>query len=601
MDRGQQIRALILGLVLAGGFTVFWGCQPAVEPAVDREDELSVSLPGDSSDPGQLTGDPIKPPDVGVDPPGDSSSLVVDADPSESGSGTQPTDSATPMQKRPLAANEADDGPLLQTAPVAARPAAIPTAPETGEGKASTEAPQDWTSWPKPPVMLVVTGQQHGYFEPCGCTGLENQKGGMSRRFTMIDELRESGLTVVPIDGGNQVRRYGKQAAIKFQTTVSALQQMEYATVGFGPDDMRLGVGELLSVAAADGDEALFASANVVLVDPDYMPTYRKMERNGQTILVTTLLDPDAVEVDLDDGLVLTPVAESLPKVAAEMKQHEGFRTLMYYGEEAAAIKALQEHAAEAFDLMVVVGGYGEPFYKPKSIEGVDTRYIVTGDKSMHVGLVGVYPDKSIRYNRVALTERFEDAPEMMQAMASYQDQLKQLGFDGLELRMVAHPKGDQFVGSKVCGECHTTAYDIWEGTPHVEATEDIVHPPNSRGSIARHFDPECISCHVTGWDPQGYFPYLSGYQSLEASEHLFGNGCENCHGPGAAHAAAERANSGVAAARLTQLREAMRLPLEKAREKCLECHDLDNSPDFHEEHAFEDIYWPQVEHYGLD
>ena len=33
--------------------------------------------------------------------------------------------------------------------------------------------------------------------------------------------------------------------------------------------------------------------------------------------------------------------------------------------------------------------------------------------------------------------------------------------------------------------------------------------------------------------------------------------------------------------------------------EKCMECHDLDNSPDFHETDAFEDIYWPEVEHYG--
>jgi hypothetical protein len=28
----------------------------------------------------------------------------------------------------------------------------------------------------------------------------------------------------------------------------------------------------------------------------------------------------------------------------------------------------------------------------------------------------------------------------------------------------------------------------------------------------------------------------------------------------------------------------------------CMECHDLDNSPDF----DFQ-LYWPEVEHYGLD
>ena len=118
---------------------------------------------------------------------------------------------------------------------------------------------------------------------------------------------------------------------------------------------------------------------------------------------------------------------------------------------------------------------------------------------------------------------------------------------------------------------------------------------------MPRHFDPECISCHVTGWNPQNYYPYESGYLSLEQSDHLTGAGCENCHGPGLELSNAELPQSGLSEERLQQLREEMRLPLDDAREKCMECHDLDNSPDFHEEDAFEDVYWPEVEHYGLD
>ena len=48
-----------------------------------------------------------------------------------------------------------------------------------------------------------------------------------------------------------------------------------------------------------------------------------------------------------------------------------------------------------------------------------------------------------------------------------------------------------------------TKAYEVWSKTPHAHATDSLVKPPNSRGNIARHFDPECLSCHVTGWDPQ--------------------------------------------------------------------------------------------------
>jgi hypothetical protein len=104
----------------------------------------------------------------------------------------------------------------------------------------------------------------------------------------------------------------------------------------------------------------------------------------------------------------------------------------------------------------------------------------------------------------------------------------------------------------------------------------------------------------VTGWDPQGYFPYTTGYLELEKSAELHGNGCENCHGPGSQHVAAESGDLDLDEAAIQKLRETMRLPLAQAEKKCLECHDLDNDPHFQHEGAFEE-YWDQIKHYGKD
>ncbi len=72
---------------------------------------------------------------------------------------------------------------------------------------------------------------------------------------------------------------------------------MKYAAVGLGPDDIRLGVGELLSVVASDNPaEGLFVSANVVLIDPTLMATQKVVESNGRKIGVTSVLDPKAIE-----------------------------------------------------------------------------------------------------------------------------------------------------------------------------------------------------------------------------------------------------------------------------------------------------------------
>ena len=460
--------------------------------------------------------------------------------------------------------------------------------------------PEEYTDWKVPELALVISGNQHGYIEPCGCTGLENQKGGVARRFTFLKQLENVGWNLAPIDAGNQVRRFGRQAEIKFQRTAEALKEMGYQAVAFGPDDVRLGVGELIAVAASDDpSSALYVSANVVLLDPALMPQYKVFEQAGIKVGVTSVLDPQSLDVKPSDEIIIEPMVESTQNALNSINADSAdFRVLTFFGAEKAAQQLVRD--VQGFDLIVVSGGYGEPTYQAQPIEGTQTRMIVTGNKGMYVGIVGLYKDEPFKYGRVALTHEFEDAKEMRSLMAEYQNQLRDVGLEKLGLSPIAHSSGRKFVGTETCGKCHTTAYDIWEGTPHSHATESLVNP-GERSDVPRHFDPECISCHVTGWNPQKYYPYASGYWSLETTEHLTGNGCENCHGPGAEHSAAEVEGSGVSEIARQKLRDAMKLPLEKAREKCMECHDLDNSPDFHKDDAFEDIYWPEVEHYGLD
>ena len=473
---------------------------------------------------------------------------------------------------------------------------------DQSEAKDDIFGPEDYKTWAKPDLTLVVTGQQHGYIEPCGCTGLDRQKGGVARRFTLMKQLRDQGWNLLPLDAGNLVRRFGRQAEVKLQQSVKALKLMGYDAVGFGRDDVRLGVGELLAVAAAEAspEETLYVSGNVVVIDASLMLQSKVVEKGGMKVGVTSILDEKSLEVKAGGDLGIEPVVDSAKKALAELKElTPDFKVLMFFGEEDDAGELAR--AVPGFDLMVVAGGGGEPTYQAELIEGTKTRMVLTGNKAMYAGLVGLYAEEPLKYARVPLTHEFEDAPEMRQLMREYQHQLKDIGLEGLGLKPIRHSSGEQFVGTEACGKCHTTAYDIWQGTPHAEATEHIVHPPAERGDVARHFDPECISCHVTGWNAQEYYPYVSGYLSLEKTPHLTGNGCENCHGPGASHAAAEAEGSNVTDDIRQQLRDSMKLPLSKARDKCMKCHDLDNSPDFHEDDAFEDIYWPEVEHYGKD
>ena len=485
--------------------------------------------------------------------------------------------------------------PAAPSAPVVPPPAS-PRAPSAAPGQAKTPKREPlFVGWPKPIVALFITGQQHGYIEPCGCSGLSNQKGGLVRRYACKRQLEQQGWQVVALDVGNQVRRFGRQAEIKFQMTAEGLKKMNYRAVGFGPDDLRLSSGELVAITADEGNSSSpFLCANAAIIDRALMPRYRVIEAGGKKIGVTAVLGTEELAQITNDEIIKMPPEEALREVWPQLQAKA---CDLYVLLAHASIEASMELAKEFphFSVVVTAGGAGEPTYEAEKIAGTDAVMIQVGTKGMYVGVIGVFDDPAqpLRYQRVPLDDRFPDTPEMLQLLASYQDQLKAAGLEGLGVKPIPYPIDRTFVGSEACIDCHEEDYDVWKKTPHAHALETLIHP-GERSEVSRHFDPECLSCHVVGWNPQKYFPYVSGYLGVDETPLMHHVGCENCHGPGSAHCQVEK--DGGPTDMLNKLREEVRLPLPEAEKKCMECHDLDNSPDFHVTGAF-DRYWKKIEH----
>jgi hypothetical protein len=447
-----------------------------------------------------------------------------------------------------------------------------------------------FAGWPQPQLALVISGEQLGFIEPCGCAGLENQKGGLSRRHSLIKQLAGEGWPLAPLDLGGQVRRFGAQQEIKFHITVEALRTMDYAAVAFGPDDLRLPAGEVLSDAI--DQRSTFVSANVGFAGfEDATPRFRILQRGGRKLAVTAVLGEKHRQRISNDDLTFSPAEAALAEIVPQMKQQADLLVLLSHASPEES-ETLARRFPE-FKLVVVAGGAEEPPARPAVVPETGAWLVEVGHKGMYVAVVGLFddPKQPLRYQRVPLDKRFPQSSDMHNLLVAYQDQLRERGLEGLGLRPQPHSSGRTFVGSQVCADCHTKAYEVWSNTPHAHATETLtkLDPP-------RQFDPECLSCHATGWEPQKYVPYASGFMSLEKTSHLTANGCENCHGPGSAHVAAESGEVDADEMKLSQLREQMRLPYSMAKAACLKCHDLDNSPDF----DFES-YWPEVEHRGKD
>ena len=459
--------------------------------------------------------------------------------------------------------------------------------------------------WPTPRAVIVFTGELDGYIEPCGCTGKENQKGGLSRRRNFLGALRRSGWPIVAVDLGDQVGRYGPQSAIKFQSIVDGLKIMDYAAVGFGPKDLRLPTEAVLAaVSPVNNQPTPFLSANVGLLglDSGLIPRFRVVEEGGLKFGITAIVgDREAGDLN-NDSVDTRSAAAALEETSADLaKAGCDHQVLLSF----ASPEETEKLAARfpQFDFVVTAGGAEEPPAEPQLLppagkggKSVPKRYLLElGHKGMFAVVVGLFddPNEPLRWQRVALDARWGEAEDMIRLLGVYQAQLETLGLAGLGLTKSLHPGGRRFAGSDSCADCHKSSHDVWAGSGHAHALTTL-----QEQSPKRDGDPECLSCHVVGWVPQKFVPYEGGFMGVAATPHLGQQGCENCHGPAAAHDAVERGTVPATAAdrdRLrAQLRREITTPEGKQRvvSNCLECHDLDNSPKF----DF-DTYWPEVEH----
>src|SRR5439155_4930016 len=114
--------------------------------------------------------------------------------------------------------------------------------------------------WTKPDVAIVLSGEQHGYLQPCGCS--KPQYGGLARRYNLFQMLRQRGWPVVAFDlgdipaakraqSGQFMLDQGPQTLLKYRYAMLALHEMNYGAVTIGQLEMHLplfdAMGEIIN------------------------------------------------------------------------------------------------------------------------------------------------------------------------------------------------------------------------------------------------------------------------------------------------------------------------------------------------------------------
>ena len=454
--------------------------------------------------------------------------------------------------------------------------------------------PPIFEGWEQPKLLLFFTGFLDGYIEPCGCAGLDQMKGGLSRRHTCLQQLERKGWAVLPMDAGNLNKGFGLQEELKFNFVIDeAYRLMKYQAAGIGDRELLFPTNTLLAYTVdMPGNPQRYTSANAALLEfsPDIVMPYRILEKGGLKIGVVSVLGNSLIKEINNDEVITAQAAEKLQEILPILAAEPCDRKVLIIHGTTNEMNQLLGQFADKFDFVLPSNTSAEPPLQPKKIG--ETMIIEVGEKGRYAVAIGLFDDPvtPIRYERVPLDARYENSSVMTELMKIYQNELKKTGLDGLGIRPIPNERLEsqgKFVGAPSCADCHETAMTVWRKSRHSKAWQSLTETAKP----ARDFDPECIACHVVGWNAAELLPYKNGFVSEEQTPRLVSVGCESCHGPGEKHVLAEQGSNETLQ---ENLRLSIRLSVESgaAKKLCLTCHDGDNSPHF----DFE-TYWEKIKH----
>jgi hypothetical protein len=460
------------------------------------------------------------------------------------------------------------------------------------------EAPRPFDSWPvnkQPDFVLLLSGQEFGYLQPCGCS--RPQLGGLERRYNFIQTLKKRGWPVVAVDLGDIAQERGPQALVKYRVSMQALDFMGYTGVGIGLNEARRPLIDTLAYYAVNKNKPRVLGANIADPKGDRFPTMiGSFEFAGGAgkvpkVGVTSIIGPSVAKevrgeeqnpkVEFEDNRKVVPAV--LQKMTAQKAE---FLVLLYQGSLDDAKKAAK--AFPAFDVVLCLSREEEPSDRADR-EG-KTMIVGVGHKGRYVGVVGAYRTDQkdrlfeLRYQLVALGEEYEtpegqdESNPILKLLENYSLEVKNGNYlaqypQRKHPLQITFPKA-KYVGSQACKSCHKHAFEVWQNSAHSHAFRDL---ETAKRPSNRQYDGECVVCHVVG------FGYDTGYRDEKQTPKLKDVGCESCHGPGSLHAVDKDQSPEMLAAMnpfKTQPNETE--PVAKTRvnnldKACQTCHDPDN------------------------
>ena len=423
--------------------------------------------------------------------------------------------------------------------------------------------------------LIIFSGDLRGEIKPCGCAE-EGDMGGLPRRHTFFKQQKTKFSNIFYFDLGNNFPSPSEQGDLKIKLIQSALKKLTPEVVLVGPNEWLNGLHSL--------DPKIPYILSNQRGNLNYLQS-KTVRNEGKNFTIFGYLSPDLVYQNKNDLPLIFNVNKKLIKDWREKLETklEVLKILLFRGNN----KELEQFDdSRLFDLIIVGSNNGDELNQILKMETKSGEFPMIPTKGQGIfsweindeWIFDTPKSETVKtdFTITWLRKNFEDAIELDEMFKDYNSAVKDLFFSNLD-RMEKHRTDSVFVGDDVCIGCHQNSVKVWNESRHSKAFLTLKENK-------KHFDPECLECHVVGLKPwKGYHESMenelervTGFLSPQITPHLMNVQCENCHGPARAHLANSKIHP----------------PAQDPKSTCVSCHHGSHSPMF----DFES-YWEKIKH----
>jgi LysM repeat protein len=365
-------------------------------------------------------------------------------------------------------------------------------------------------------IGIIFTSNTNGILENCGCPG--NPMGGLDKRLTIIKNLKSqtNNLSLV-LDAGDVFSSIGFLEKDKF--VLSAYKILPYDFIGIGDQEFSNGIDFFEEIKKELKDKLI--SANIEYQDGKPLAKkYVVKDIYGVKFGITS--------VAVEDPFAIMP-QEKIKQIKV-LDYTQALKNIIPILKEKSDIIILLSHLgymrdvdiAKKFpEINIIIGAHSQTLLKEPETQ--DKCIIFhPGGNGEYVGYLKLKIDSEnkniIDYSSslVPLLKDIKGDPKIRSILNAYQ-KFVSFGFKDTCLYSTPIPSEYIVVNNSTCMKCHEEIGYKWMLTKHANAFKTIIED-------GRTNDPECLSCHTTGYcRPDGFTrkPY---------KKDLLNVGCVECH-----------------------------------------------------------------------